>query len=166
MKEYLKVNFDRSVTKLVKDVNSKSYWDKRFNEDWESAGGMAQNRSFTRLAIEHLPDWLVSEIRRESLSLVDWGCAQGDGTNEWAACIGYQQVTGVDFSSVAVKKATQNYSHIRFVSENWLSEEKQVTESFDILFSSNTLEHFHDPYEVLRKISNTYRQMPYFDFTI
>ncbi|MFX8856592.1 class I SAM-dependent methyltransferase, partial [Acinetobacter baumannii] len=61
--------------------------------------------------------------------------------------------TGVDFSSIAIDQATQRYPQLRFLKENWLEIRPEQFEIFDIVFSSNTLEHFHNPYEVLNKIS-------------
>ena len=134
-------------------VNSQLYWDKRFVEDWETFQGPHQSRAFTRLAIEHMPPWLIPAIRRQKLVLADWGCAQGDGSDEWASYIGPKQVVGIDFSSVAIDQAAARYPAIRFINEDWLSADGTTLESFDLLFSSNTLEHFHDPYEVLGDIS-------------
>ena len=133
-------------------INTDTYWDGRFATDWESFDGPRQSRFFAQLAIEHLPHWLMDEIRRQSLSLADWGCAQGDGTDVLSSYIDAQQITGVDFSLVAIDKAAQRYPAIRFLNEDWLAEEKAEASPkvFDVVFSSNTLEHFHRPYDALR----------------
>ncbi|HMU65398.1 MAG TPA: methyltransferase domain-containing protein, partial [Nitrosomonas sp.] len=72
----------------------------------------------------------------------------------WASYIDPSQITGIDFSSVAIEKALQHYPAIRFISENWLDLLTEQKESFDVVFSSNTLEHFHQPYNVLNTISS------------
>jgi GT2 family glycosyltransferase/glycosyltransferase involved in cell wall biosynthesis len=136
----------------IRKINSDTYWDTRFAENWESFDGPAQSRFFSRIAIENLPRWLVNQLRSQSLTLADWGCAQGDGTDVWANYIDVKQITGVDFSSVAIEQATMRYPALRFVNENWLTENNNQQEVFDVLFSSNTLEHFHNPYDVLRDL--------------
>ena len=136
----------------MEEINSNPYWDTRFIQDWEVYSGPEQSRFFARLAIQHLPKWLITELKRESLTLADWGCAQGDGTDEWATYLDAQQITGIDFSSVAIEQATQRYPAINFITENWLSIDYAAQESYDIVFSSNVMEHFHRPYDVLRTL--------------
>ncbi|MFZ4873691.1 glycosyltransferase [Janthinobacterium sp. Mn2066] len=134
----------------VTTINTGTYWDGRFSTDWESFEGPRQSRFFARLAIESLPHWLFDEIRRDRLSLVDWGCAQGDGTDVLASYIDAEQLSGVDFSAVAIEQASQRYPAIAFLNEDWLAAAPAGNRKFDVVFSSNTLEHFHQPYDVLR----------------
>ena len=130
-------------------INSDAYWDNRFDDDWESLQGPAQSRFFARIVIENLPRWLIEQLQRQSLTLCDWGCAQGDGTDVWASYIDSERLTGVDFSSVAIEQAAQRYPSIKFLNENWLDNQANKKSEFDVVFSSNTLEHFHKPYDVL-----------------
>jgi GT2 family glycosyltransferase/glycosyltransferase involved in cell wall biosynthesis len=136
----------------ITPINSDAYWDTRFVENWESFDGPAQSRFFAQIAIENLPRWLVIQLKSQSLTLADWGCAQGDGTNVWANYIDVKQLTGVDFSSVAIEQAAKRYPAMRFTNENWLKKNDAQQELYDVVFSSNTLEHFHNPYDVLRDL--------------
>lgn len=138
----------------IDPINSNLYWNNRFKVDWEYSNGPEQSRFFARIAIEHLPEWLIEQLRRETLTLADWGCAQGDGTEVWASYIDSQQIVGIDFSSNAIQQASRRYPAIRFINEDWLLPDTEQAESFDVVFSSNTLEHFHKPYEVLNSIAN------------
>lgn len=133
-------------------INSESYWDARFSTDWDEKDGPGQSRFFSRVAIDRLPRWLLRAIREQQLSVVDWGCAEGDGTDELAALIDARQLSGVDFSHAAIERASQRYPAIRFIQANWLDESPgaDAPPSWDIVFSSNTLEHFHQPFEVLK----------------
>lgn len=135
-------------------INSDSYWDGRFSTDWETYQGPRQSRFFARLGMENLPAWLFEQARRNALTLADWGCAQGDGTDVLASYLDSRQVTGIDFSEVAVAQAAGRYPALRFVTEDWLAASGHATESFDIVFSSNTLEHFHRPWEVLQALGD------------
>ncbi|HCL3697147.1 TPA: class I SAM-dependent methyltransferase, partial [Pseudomonas aeruginosa] len=133
-------------------INSDAYWDSRFVEDWESLQGPAQSRFFARLAIENLPRWLIDQLQRQPLTLCDWGCAQGDGTDVWASYVDSDRITGIDFSSVAVDQALKRYPAIRFLNEDWLAAQPGEQSVFDVVFSSNTLEHFHKPHAVLKSL--------------
>ncbi|WP_286186561.1 methyltransferase, partial [Acidovorax cavernicola] len=81
-----------------------------------------------------------------------WGCAQGDGADFLASHIDPRQLVGVDFSGVAIEQASRRYPAIRFLAENWVGEKSHHAETFDVVFSSNTLEHFHNPWEVLEEL--------------
>lgn len=135
----------------LESVNSQAYWQQRFLENWEACQGPNQSRFFARLAIENLPQWLFEQIQRDALTFVDWGCAQGDGTDVFASYIDAAQMTGVDFSSVSIAQAQVRYPAIRFLAEDWLQKDTEI-KVFDVVFSSNTLEHFHQPYQVLEML--------------
>ena len=92
------------------------------------------------------------------MSLVDWGCAEGDGTDELKRCFDPDSLTGVDFSEVAVDKAKSSYDDIEFLREDWLAADSDPSRSFDVVFSSNTLEHFDNPKEVLNEICKRSRK--------
>jgi len=134
-------------------INSDDYWNQRFSsEDWEEKHGPRQSRFFARLAVENLPSWLIERVRTDSLTVADWGCAQGDGTDVWASYVDHKQLVGVDFSDAAIKQATERYPAIRFVAENWLEKTAGEIRKYDVVFSSNTLEHFHRPYQTLKTL--------------
>ena len=131
-------------------VNSNLYWDGRFGTDWESNLGREQTSFFARVALNHMPAWLLRDIRRESLGVCDWGCAEGDGVDVLASSLGVR-VTGVDFSESAINKARAYYPARNFVHCDYLVSDNE--DRFDIVFSSNTLEHFSLPWDVLPKVA-------------
>jgi GT2 family glycosyltransferase/glycosyltransferase involved in cell wall biosynthesis len=137
-----------------KVINSEGYWDDRFGEDWETLGGRDQSRYFGALALRMLPAWLIQASKRGRLTWCDWGCALGDGTNELAQGLPGVDFTGVDFSQVAIADAVRRFPGQRFISEDWLEDGQLPSMSkYDVLFSSNTLEHFHEPWKVLHSIA-------------
>ncbi|EKZ95729.1 putative glycosyl transferase [Cupriavidus sp. HMR-1] len=131
-------------------INSQEYWDERFSSDWEENSGKEQSRFFAQVAVKAMPAWLVQKVRWDKLSVCDWGCAQGDGTETLAQLV-FPDITGIDFSRNAIDIAAKNYPSVRFSQENLL--DSPARPQFDVLFSSNTLEHFADPWKVFRKIS-------------
>jgi glycosyltransferase involved in cell wall biosynthesis len=131
-------------------TNSKAYWSSRFQIDWVEKGGPEQSRSFYRMALREMPDWLISAVRRNRLTVCDWGCAFGDGTDILCHALG-TSVTGIDFSEVAITKAREAYLKPRFVTADLLTQ--NLPEIWDVVFSSNTLEHFAEPWSVLRRLA-------------
>ncbi|WP_057627292.1 glycosyltransferase [Stenotrophomonas terrae] len=135
-------------------INSQGYWDGRFGEDWEVLGGRQQSRFFGAVALNMLPSWLARVSRQRQLAWCDWGCALGDGTNELAQGLPGVQMTGVDFSEVAIVDANARFPGQHFVTENWLDTAAGSTVAgYDVVFSSNTLEHFHQPWAVLDSVA-------------
>ncbi|MGZ0102812.1 methyltransferase domain-containing protein [Achromobacter sp. KK8] len=130
------------------DINSHDYWNGRFEKDWESNMGKEQSRFFAKVALENLPPWMRSTAGKGGWTICDWGCAQGDGTDVIASYFSRERVIGIDFAESAVKKARDAYPGIRFDAQDWLASEA-VGEKFNCIFSSNTLEHFEDPFKVL-----------------
>ncbi len=136
-------------------INSKAYWDDRFKTDWEEMQGREQTRFFCNIAVEKLPNWLKERIAEDKMTICDWGCAEGDGTEVLATAL-KADVTGMDFSGNAIATAKSYYPSCRFLAEDILKEE--IDERFDIVFSSNTLEHFSDPWIVVDKLSRIARK--------
>ncbi len=132
------------------EVNSEAYWSSRFAGDWDAKGGPEQTRFFYQLALELLPPWLMRAARSERLSFCDWGCATGDGTDILAQKFD-GPVTGIDFAGPAIDQARQLYKRPEFLAVDLTKE--TIGERYDILFCSNTLEHFVDPWAVLAKVS-------------
>jgi GT2 family glycosyltransferase/glycosyltransferase involved in cell wall biosynthesis len=134
-------------------INSESYWDQRFSTDWEVADGRSQSRYFAAVAHALMPGWLLHASRTQKLQWCDWGCALGDGTDHMGKLFAGIALTGIDFSHVAIEQAQARYPHLDFVAEDWVDQDAAPGKSFDVVFSSNTLEHFHQPWEVVTKVA-------------
>lgn len=157
-------------------VNSLPYWDGRFAADWEVVHGRDQTRFFADLALALWPAWLARRLHDEHWTLCDWGCALGDGSDALARAFG-RPVTGVDFSPVAVHKAAAAYPDGSFVADDWLAQSTPRDAAgpgptgqsgrsghagdrnhWDLVFSSNTLEHFADPWAVFAALAERARR--------
>lgn len=135
--------------------NSEDYWDMLFTHTWEARRGRGQTIFFANVALDHFPDWFKEEIDSHSYSICDVGCALGDGVDVIAKAFPSSKVIGIDFSEEAINKAKQYYPSYTFEVADIL----QMTDQYDVIFSSNTLEHFHDPFPILHKMlqhSNKY----------
>ncbi len=133
------------------EINDKQYWDLRFETDWDESQGRQQSRYFARVALDNLPSWLVQLARAQRMTICDWGCAEGDGTDVLAGYFGAGSVTGVDFSDAAIRKAASFYPQLKFLVEDWVTA-AAPSQQYDVVFSSNTLEHFHDPHSTLQRL--------------
>jgi glycosyltransferase involved in cell wall biosynthesis len=136
----------------ITEVNSKDYWDRRFETDWKERGGVEQSAFFSRIAIDNIPSWLKTEIQGKGYHVCDWGCAFGDGTQYLKNGLNIQKITGVDFSDAAIDYARNVYPGIDFLAADFTK--KLPTSTYDVLFTSNTLEHFDKPWSVLNKIAS------------
>lgn len=135
----------------VDEINDHSYWNRRFEENWVENLGQSQSRFFSHVALELFPPWLIEIAKQPGISFCDWGCAMGDGTEVLRQALLPEDLHGIDFSEVAIARARELYPAIKFHALDLLSGQQEF--SFDILFSSNTLEHFHEPWDVASSLA-------------
>jgi hypothetical protein len=137
---------------LMLQINSKQYWNNRFETNWVENLGRLQSAFFAVQALEVFPEWLTVQIKNNNLSICDWGCALGDGTHEFLKAFPGINITGIDFSEEAIHNANANYPGITFTCKNLLEEKPDI--QFDVLFTSNVLEHFSNPWDTLETLRN------------
>lgn len=142
---------DGEMPPSEKHINSLNYWEQRFAGDWEEKQGREQSRFFSDVAAELMPEWFLNYSKEHRLSICDWGCAQGDGTASLASSLGLKNVIGVDFSPEAIQKARAQHPEQEYLCIDLL--ESTGNESWDVIFSSNTLEHFESPWHVFDTLS-------------
>lgn len=128
-------------------VNSKAFWDTKFQEQWEQNNGPRYTRSYADVFLRLLPDWIRAAFAKGG-SICDWGCAQGDAVDLIQDRMPTASVTGVDFSDEAIRKANNRFPKRAFLCEDWTSG-ASVGAAYDMVFSSHTLEHFPNSREVL-----------------
>jgi glycosyltransferase involved in cell wall biosynthesis len=128
-------------------TSSADYWESRFETgDWDAHGGPAQTRFFTRLALAAAPAAIVDDLRARRATVCDFGCAEGEGTALLAARWGVP-VTGVDAAAAAIARARARHPRVEFVHAA-----DGLDRTYDVLFTSNTLEHFPDPWAALERL--------------
>ncbi|MEG1925738.1 MAG: glycosyltransferase [Ruthenibacterium sp.] len=132
-----------------KNINTSEYWDNRFSKkSWEDNHGDEQSKFFSELMIEMMPQWLKTEIESNKYTICDMGCAIGGGTEILAKEFENSKVTGIDFSKTAVDKAKKNHTNCEFYAEDIFD----FSRHFDIVTSSNTLEHLTDYKKAMDKL--------------
>ena len=95
------------------NINSKEYWDERFDTNWLDYAGDKQTLFFAELLCGMLPQSLVNEIREKEYSVCDMGCALGEAVPVFCRKFAVD-VDGMDFSEEAVKKAAETYPEHKF----------------------------------------------------
>ncbi len=125
-------------------INSKSYWDKRFGSgDWEAKGGFSQTRLFAESQIIHL------NIEKEfSGTICDFGCGAGDAFPVYRYQYPNAKLIGVDFSEDAIRLCVERYGDI---ANFYCAEAKDIPPS-DVIICSNVLEHIVDYTAVMRNL--------------
>ncbi|WP_271752722.1 class I SAM-dependent methyltransferase, partial [Cohnella sp. JJ-181] len=132
---------------LKTEVNSRSYWNNRFDSDWEQNSGRQQTLYFAEVAHSLFPNWF-HEILASGVTVADVGCAEGDGVHHLAPKYPKSHFVGIDFSEEAIERALKLYPEYSF----YVSDIKEMDQKFDVIFSSNTLEHFYEPFEILHQL--------------
>jgi trans-aconitate methyltransferase len=129
----------------IEDINES------FRGAWERNGGREQTKFFMDLILNNIEPGIMAEMQRDADSIVDIGCALGDGCQRLDEFFPDTFITGIDASSVAIEKARSLYSRIVFSIRPL--EGKDADESnWQIVFCSNVLEHFSDPLPYFKEL--------------
>lgn len=137
------------------EINSKEYWDDRFQKDWEIKNGRQQTEVFYNLLIKNIPNFVKEFIRNNSDTINDVGCALGEGTVLLQKIFKNNSLIGTDFSETAIKNAKKNFKDIQFEVQNVLTSKKK----YDVIIASNIIEHFPKPFDVLQKVLDNSKQI-------
>jgi trans-aconitate methyltransferase len=84
-----------------------------------------------------------------NFSLLDVGCGMGDGCQLMQKHFPGAQIEGADFSSLAIAKAIEKKTGVKFFVLDIMNEDPP--RKYDFISLVHTLEHFNDPFPVLEK---------------
>ncbi len=130
-------------------INSQEYWEDRFeSNDWKVNKGREQTHYFYTILTKLLPTWITQDIRSNNLLIYDFGCAEGQGMPLLQERLG-SNIIGIDFSSFAIESAKNNYPQYNFE----IGDIKDFNKDIDVAILSNIIEHFCNPYEIVKKLS-------------
>lgn len=132
------------------EINSREYWEDKFASGrWKQLRCHHYNIDFYRYAVELAPWWLVEEIRSEAMSICDVCSAEGHGLPVLRAAFPENPLFGMDFSSSAIAHARAQFPDYTFIVDDFM----HTTHQYDVVFCSNTLEHFVDYEAAMRKMA-------------
>src|SRR6476646_11350785 len=129
------------------EINSIDYWNQRLFTDWIAEGGRKQTAFFAGMCCAELPDWLVEDVRTQRLSILDYGCALGDALPVFRRAFAASPIRGADVAEAGLGLARALYPDFEF---SRIDRAEAAVPLADIVYCSNTLEHFQDWPEVLR----------------
>lgn len=129
-------------------INSVEWWNEYFRADWERHGGPEQTRHFMKRLLDALPEADRALIGERELSILDWGCALGDGCDELALAFPRARIAGLDVAAEAIRAAQARFPQHSFQVAGATAVGALPAE-FDIVVNSNCLEHFERPLDVL-----------------
>src|SRR5579872_1702768 len=133
------------------DINSVGYWNRRFFEDWIAKGGRRQTEFFAELCVRELPEWLTAELRARRASIFDYGCALGDALPVWRREYPHSPISGGDVAQVGLGLARALHPDFAFADIGAIAAGEPLA---DLIYCSNTLEHFGDWRPLLDRIGS------------
>lgn len=119
------------------NVNSRRYWNARLR----SYGDSWRDDNYQQIL-----DLFPSD---DPFSLLDIGCALGDGTNLLKDRFPEARIVGCDISELGIEKASARISSVEYMVLDVIREE--IPEQYDYITIIQTLEHFDDPFPVVDK---------------
>ena len=132
------------------NINSVGYWNQRFFEDWIAKGGRRQTSFFAELCVRELPQWFVEEVRARRLSIFDYGCAVGDALPVWRRAFPDSAISGGDVAPIGLGLARALHPDFAFADVSAIDTKSTLA---DLVYCSNTLEHFADWRPVLDRLA-------------
>lgn len=135
-------------------INSKEYWDYRFDNNWIDRNGINQTELFMDLLLSHFPE-TINQYLLNKHSVLDWGCGIGIGVktlaNKFPNCV----ISGMDLSESAIEQSKALYHQYEFIAADIAKTKKK----YNVIVTSNVLEHFSDPHSMIKELikkSNKY----------
>ena len=111
------------------NMNSKEYWNERFKGDWNNKGGKEQTIGFGKIMLENFPYWLDNELRINTNTMCDAGCALGGIMHLIHEKYPKTKISGFDFSKEAIDKAKEEYPLYDF----FVEQIDNLDKKFDII---------------------------------
>ncbi len=106
-----------------------------------------QGEFFASLVLEHLPPRLDAAMR-DRASALDFGCSCGHLVQRLSGRYPDARVEGIDVERIRIEVARHEYPSCVF----HLADIETLGATYDVIFSSNVLEHFSAPLDVLQRL--------------
>jgi SAM-dependent methyltransferase len=119
-------------------IKDRGWWEEYFTHDggWESNGGRQQTRIFAENFTTR-----IQLAPNTPFSILDAGCALGDAIKHFSKVYPQASIYGIDFSKTSIYRCKNELGDIATFS---VSDIGEIEEHYDIIYCSNTLEHFSD----------------------
>ena len=127
-------------------LKDKQWWEIYFSVGggWEMNGGRRQTRVFAEHFTRHF-----KIDRNSSFSLLDMGCALGDAIRHFSIVFPNAVLHGIDFSETAIERCRKEMGDMATFA---VGDMMDIRGQYDIIYCSNSLEHFADYDAKARKL--------------
>lgn len=125
----------------------------QFRISWEKFNGPAQSAYFMSCVLDHMPPVVRAAIDTSRFSIMDWGCAFGEGAAALKKAFPTSDVVGVDLADEAVAQAAKRHPEATFIRSDG------IPHPSDVIVISNCLEHMVNPLGVVREHMASCRQL-------
>ncbi len=136
-----------NLARRLTNVNTPGYWDRYLN----ARGDFWRDFPYQFL-LEELP-------KGEPFSLLDIGCALGDGCRLLKKHFPQAEIVGADLSQIGIEKARSKSRDIEYFTFDLNKQE--ILKKYDYLTLIHILEHFDDPYPIIDKCLKAVNQAVY-----
>ncbi|MBO5037963.1 MAG: class I SAM-dependent methyltransferase [Alphaproteobacteria bacterium] len=128
--------------------NDKDYWEKQFSNCIERKMKLAQAKFFYNVFKKIFPESLRNELNKNEYICCDFGCGLGNFTNNLYEMFPKFEICGVDYSKNAISYAQKHFPKVHFLN----LELNNLKNKYDVVVTSNTLEHFSNPDEIMKEL--------------
>jgi len=125
------------LARSLTNINTKKYWDRYLN----GRGDFWRDFPYQFLLAE-LP-------KNEKFTLLDIGCALGDGCRLLKNNFPLAKITGADLSPAGIEKARSKSQDVEYFIFDLNKQE--IPKKYDYISLIHILEHFDDPYPIIDK---------------
>jgi len=134
----------------MKNINTKEYWESRFEtKDWGKSGNR-QTREYAIANVAHM------SIKKDfDGSILDFGCALGDAVPIYYSAFPNASLSGVDISEAAIKKCKKLYGDIA----EFNSGDYKSTINHDIIIASHIMEHITNDRTIIKELLKKCKEM-------
>ena len=95
--------------------NSRDWWNRCFAEEWDANRGSEQTTHFMQRPLRSVPSTELAWLAAKPRSILDWGCAFGEGVSVLAQRFPQSRVSGLDFAAAAIAEARKRYPDRDFI---------------------------------------------------
>ena len=123
------------VIRSITNTNTRRYWDKKL---------ASYGQSWRDFSYSYLLEFLAKDC---FFSLLDIGCALGDGCVLLKTHFPRAEISGADFSKVGIGKAKERTEKVHFLLLDIGKEDPP--KKYDYITLMSTLEHFNNPFPIV-----------------
>ena len=130
-------------------INSHDFCEQKFfSGQWRAKKVHSYTQIYAKCLLDHLPEWIAKDIKKQHLSVCDWGCAEGQAVKVYSEYFPDNKICGVDVSKSAINSASMRFPEREFYIEDWLADSTPARQ-YDVVITSHVLEHFERPVEIV-----------------